>query len=508
MKTKKIFLASSSELREDRQEFERLVSRQNNDWVPRGVYLQLVIWEDFLDAMSQARLQDEYNKAVRECDLFVMLFSTKVGKYTEEEFETAFGQFKATNKPFIFTYFKDTEVSIVMANENDLMSLWAFRKKLLALGHFPTVYKNLGDLRYHFDQQLEKLAASGFFELTSGSSVAPPTAAPQASPALPYLAFGSWTLRNAVDEVGLDWSNSVLKFSSQEPVPVGLQLRGTFTWRLNNELIGTEEVSGYYIAATRQITLEGERVTAPERLAVRVSVGERARVERWPLGLDCAIGRSWQPRALGGQPLIDPSWRAVRPSNSRGIQRRAGLPTSARRAKPKRCAQKMCQPFRRRTSLVRAPRPGSVKAQQILELVPKSEVQLPEIRQRPGHRSLDAVVPAGDLEGARSRKRRERYGVAETYVPAGKRLSFEGVASPRDFGERSPTIRAEPRAREEHRVVGVPTGAGAVFLAEESSAAAKKVPKKVPASWESLPGEMRHLGEIRELFGAFQTACT
>lgn len=268
MKTKKIFLASSSELREDRQEFERLVSRQNNDWVPRGVYLQLVIWEDFLDAMSQARLQDEYNKAVRECDLFVMLFSTKVGKYTEEEFETAFGQFKATNKPFIFTYFKDTEVSIVMANENDLMSLWAFRKKLLALGHFPTVYKNLGDLRYHFDQQLEKLAASGFFELTSGSSVAPPTAAPQASPALPYLAFGSWTLRNAVDEVGLDWSNSVLKFSSQEPVPVGLQLRGTFTWRLNNELIGTEEVSGYYIAATRQITLEGERVTAPERLAV------------------------------------------------------------------------------------------------------------------------------------------------------------------------------------------------------------------------------------------------
>jgi hypothetical protein len=104
MKTKKIFLASSSELREDRREFESVVGRQNNDWVRQGVFLELVIWEDFFDGMSQTRLQDEYNKAVRESDIFVMLFSTKVGKYTEEEFETAFGQFKATNKPFIFTY--------------------------------------------------------------------------------------------------------------------------------------------------------------------------------------------------------------------------------------------------------------------------------------------------------------------------------------------------------------------------------------------------------------------
>ena len=40
-----------------------------------------------------------------------MLFFTKVGQYTEEEFEAAIGQFKATNKPFIFTYFKDAEIT-------------------------------------------------------------------------------------------------------------------------------------------------------------------------------------------------------------------------------------------------------------------------------------------------------------------------------------------------------------------------------------------------------------
>src|ERR1700690_458752 len=107
MITKKLFLASSAELKEDRREFEIFIGRKNKDWIAKGVFLELVIWEDFLDAFSQTRLQDEYDKAIRDCDLFVTLFWKKVGQYTEEEFETAFGQFKSTNKPFIFTYFKD-----------------------------------------------------------------------------------------------------------------------------------------------------------------------------------------------------------------------------------------------------------------------------------------------------------------------------------------------------------------------------------------------------------------
>ena len=48
----------------------------------------------FLDAVSQTRLQDEYNKAIKECDIFLMLFFTKVGKYAEEEFEKALDSLK------------------------------------------------------------------------------------------------------------------------------------------------------------------------------------------------------------------------------------------------------------------------------------------------------------------------------------------------------------------------------------------------------------------------------
>jgi hypothetical protein len=158
--TIKIFLASSSELKEDRRDFEIFIGRKNRDWVAKGVFLHLVIWEDFLDAVSQTRLQDEYNKAIRGCDVFVMLFFTKVGNYTEEEFETAFGQFKTTNKPFIFTYFKNDGGSA----RGEAPSLTAFKNKLGQLGHFYTRYENSDRLTHHFSDQLDKLAAAGFIE--------------------------------------------------------------------------------------------------------------------------------------------------------------------------------------------------------------------------------------------------------------------------------------------------------------------------------------------------------
>jgi hypothetical protein len=164
---KKIFLASSSELKADREQFEIAINRKNKAWVKQQVFLELVLWEDFLDAMAQTCLQEQYNQAIRDCDIFVMLFATKVGIYTAEEFETAFGQFKATNKPLIYTYFKDTGISTGSANRQDLVSLWAFQDKLKALGHFQTVYQNTDGLLLHFNDQLDKLAENGFIPLAA-----------------------------------------------------------------------------------------------------------------------------------------------------------------------------------------------------------------------------------------------------------------------------------------------------------------------------------------------------
>lgn len=171
MKKQKIFLASSSELKEDRDQFELLISTKNYKLFEKGVILEVVRWENFLDAISDTRLQDEYNKAINECDIFIMLFFTKVGKYTEEEFETAFKHFKATNKPYIFTYFKDAPISTGSLND-DVLSLIQFKKKLDSLGHFYSTYKTIDDLKYKFSEQLNKLDDKGFLKEATNQSTA------------------------------------------------------------------------------------------------------------------------------------------------------------------------------------------------------------------------------------------------------------------------------------------------------------------------------------------------
>jgi hypothetical protein len=101
----RLFLASSSELKAERSAIDARIGSKNKLWHADGIFLHLDVWEDFIDAMSRTRLQDEYNAAIRATDIFLLLVHTKVGKYSAEEFETAHAQFKATGKPRIYTYF-------------------------------------------------------------------------------------------------------------------------------------------------------------------------------------------------------------------------------------------------------------------------------------------------------------------------------------------------------------------------------------------------------------------
>ena len=156
MQTVKIFLASSSELVDDRREFEIFISRKNKEYMKNNIYLELVLWEDFTDAMSATRLQDEYNKAIADCDIFLSLFHTKVGMYTEEEFTKALEIFKKNGKPIIYTYFKDAAINMSEINDQ-ILSLLNFKKKLSTLGHFFTTYKEINDLKFQFSEQLVKI---------------------------------------------------------------------------------------------------------------------------------------------------------------------------------------------------------------------------------------------------------------------------------------------------------------------------------------------------------------
>lgn len=158
----KIFLASSSELESDRREFEIFVNRENKRLIERGLFIRLEIWEDFIDAMSSSRLQDEYNKVAKNSDIFISLFHTKVGKYTEEEFNEAFGAFEEKGRPFIYTYFKNGLVDINSISAEGLASLKNFKDKLSDLGHYPTEYDDIADLKYKFKMQLDALISKNW----------------------------------------------------------------------------------------------------------------------------------------------------------------------------------------------------------------------------------------------------------------------------------------------------------------------------------------------------------
>lgn len=149
-----LFLASSSELIEDRDSFEQFIARENQRLYEKGIFINLIRWECFVDAMSKVGLQSEYNKAISESDIFVSLFFTKVGRYTAEEFEVAFKQFQSNNKPFVYTYFKQGKID-VNTSSKDVKSKEKFQKRLTELKHYQSNYNNIDDLQNKFRYQLD-----------------------------------------------------------------------------------------------------------------------------------------------------------------------------------------------------------------------------------------------------------------------------------------------------------------------------------------------------------------
>ena len=171
MKKIKIFLASSAELREEREKFEIEINRKNKMWHNDGVFLHLDIWEDLSAKMSTTRSQDEYNKTIKDSDIFVLLAYTKVGMYTAEEFEEAFGQFKATEKPFIYTYFKNAPINTGEISRKDFNSLEDFKDKIKELGHFYSQYTDFNDLWNQFNKELERLKGHSFVIMKPSNSL-------------------------------------------------------------------------------------------------------------------------------------------------------------------------------------------------------------------------------------------------------------------------------------------------------------------------------------------------
>ena len=90
MKTIKIFLASSEELKPERLVIAELVTKLNYIWAEFYISIRLVKWEYLDSSMGAQHKQEDYNDHLRQCDMCVVLYWTKFGMYTEIELETAY----------------------------------------------------------------------------------------------------------------------------------------------------------------------------------------------------------------------------------------------------------------------------------------------------------------------------------------------------------------------------------------------------------------------------------
>ena len=49
---KTIFLASSSELKDDRDKIQIFISQLNQDWFDKGIQFEFKLWENFIESFS------------------------------------------------------------------------------------------------------------------------------------------------------------------------------------------------------------------------------------------------------------------------------------------------------------------------------------------------------------------------------------------------------------------------------------------------------------------------
>ncbi len=156
-RTVSIFIASSNELLKERDAIELELRRYTDTQIERGIYFRILRWESGPQQVSKTRLQDEYNKMVRNAEVALCLFATKVGMYTEEEFDTAYDAMMQNENglPLIYTYFKRVDDS----DTED--SLNRFRNRLQELGHFEPYFSSTADLINQFRNQLDQKINEG-----------------------------------------------------------------------------------------------------------------------------------------------------------------------------------------------------------------------------------------------------------------------------------------------------------------------------------------------------------
>ena len=168
MKNITVFLASSDELKNDRNSFHSLVASLDEIFEPRGYRIRCRRWEDFSAFCTGSRTQDDYNRIVRASDICICMFHRKAGEYTIEEFNQALDEYvKSQSHPKTFVY-----IRALIEGEMEDEALKRFKEDLFdRVGHYWCNYATDDAMKLHFFMQLERIipSVSGNASVTEGN---------------------------------------------------------------------------------------------------------------------------------------------------------------------------------------------------------------------------------------------------------------------------------------------------------------------------------------------------
>ena len=168
MKNITVFLASSDELKNDRNSFHSLVASLDEIFEPRGYRIRCRRWEDFSAFCTGSRTQDDYNRIVRASDICICMFHRKAGEYTIEEFNQALDEYvKSQSHPKTFVY-----IRALIEGEMEDEALKRFEEDLFdRVGHYWCNYATDDAMKLHFVMQLERIipSVSGNASVTEGN---------------------------------------------------------------------------------------------------------------------------------------------------------------------------------------------------------------------------------------------------------------------------------------------------------------------------------------------------
>ncbi|MDP8211604.1 MAG: leucine-rich repeat domain-containing protein [Candidatus Stygibacter australis] len=151
----KIFLASSNELNEERKELKILIYDENRKYKKQNISLEPVLWEDLKHNFQEKGYQNYLNKEMLKCDIVIIMFFTKVGEYTWEEFYESYISFQLNNNPgYVYVYFKDGYVKMSEIKEA-MLKIPELKKTLQGEEQIYISYDTIPDLNLKIKKQLD-----------------------------------------------------------------------------------------------------------------------------------------------------------------------------------------------------------------------------------------------------------------------------------------------------------------------------------------------------------------